>query len=192
MLRGGRSPRPACVATVNPRHTSMPILETIADMAGYGGDTHIYLLCRLIQPMLHELEALTAARSGHNATMNVGAGVLGSRILQILEVMASIVVPPPPKKNPHNPYLVSFQPSRDESIGHILMSFVFCEFTLLSAPWAALGNLIGKHVPCMRAFHHRLAGMLPLRNDSDVCCSTAAWLCIQGREDAKGLIKSWA
>ena len=59
--------------------------------------------------MLHELEALTAARSGHNATMNVGAGVLGSRILQILEVMASIVVPPLPKKQPHNPYLVSFQ-----------------------------------------------------------------------------------
>ena len=59
--------------------------------------------------MLHELEALTAARSGHNATMNVGAGVLGSRILQILEVMASIVVPPPPKKNPHNPYMVRIQ-----------------------------------------------------------------------------------
>lgn len=48
---------------------------------------------RLIQPMLDELRTLTAARSGHNATMNVGAGVLGSRILQILEVMSAVVTP---------------------------------------------------------------------------------------------------
>ena len=54
---------------------------------------------RLIQPMLDELKALTAARAGHNAAMNVGAGVLGSRILQILEVTAAVVVPPPPKKS---------------------------------------------------------------------------------------------
>ena len=52
--------------------------------------------------MLHELQALTAARSGNNATMNVGAGVLGSRILQILEVISSIVVPPPPKRTPYS------------------------------------------------------------------------------------------
>ena len=49
--------------------------------------------------MLDELKALTAARAGHNAAMNVGAGVLGSRILQILEVTAAVVVPPPPKKS---------------------------------------------------------------------------------------------
>ena len=55
--------------------------------------------CRLIQPMLDELKALTAARAGHNAAMNVGAGVLGSRILQILEVTSAVVVPPPPKKS---------------------------------------------------------------------------------------------
>lgn len=64
----------------------------------------VLVFCRLIQPMLHELQTLTAAKSGHNATMNVGAGVLGSRILQILEVISSVVVPTPPKKNP---YLVS-------------------------------------------------------------------------------------
>ena len=55
--------------------------------------------CSLIQPMLDELKALTAARAGHTAAMNVGAGVLGSRILQILEVTSAVVVPPPPRKN---------------------------------------------------------------------------------------------
>ena len=61
--------------------------------------THECGACRLIQPMLDELKALTAARAGHNAAMNVGAGVLGSRILQILEVTSAVVVPPPPKKS---------------------------------------------------------------------------------------------
>ena len=61
--------------------------------------TDVCCACRLIQPMLDELKALTAARAGHNAAMNVGAGVLGSRILQILEVTSAVVIPPPPKKS---------------------------------------------------------------------------------------------
>ena len=58
--------------------------------------------CRLIQPMLHELQSLTAAKEGHSTAMNVGAGVLGSRILQILEVTSAIVIPPPPKRTPYS------------------------------------------------------------------------------------------
>ena len=52
--------------------------------------------------MLHELQSLTAAKEGHSTAMNVGAGVLGSRILQILEVTSAIVIPPPPKRTPYS------------------------------------------------------------------------------------------
>jgi hypothetical protein len=52
--------------------------------------------------MLHELQSLTAAKEDHSTAMNVGAGVLGSRILQILEVTSAIVIPPPPKRAPYS------------------------------------------------------------------------------------------
>lgn len=80
--------------------------------------------------MLAELQALTAARSGHSATMNVGAGVLGSRILQILEVIASIVVPPPPKMTPYSVSLIMKVMIKISEISQIYILRIFLDAVL--------------------------------------------------------------